>query len=163
MVNRKGKRNRKFNGTRNHGKGNAKNRRGKGGKGGWGRAGTHKHRFTYITRYERHWMSHGGRYGFANQNAGAELPVMNLYEIDQLVQKGKIEKSEGKLTFDFEGKVLGTGSISVPITVRALAFSEKAMAKLKAAGGSAIMPEPKAEPAATEAKAAPAKKTGKKA
>ena len=49
---RLGKRNRKFFGTRNHGKGNAKNRRGKGGKGGWGRAGMHKHRFTYITAYE---------------------------------------------------------------------------------------------------------------
>ena len=145
MVNRKGKRNRKFNGTRNHGKGNAKNRRGKGGKGGWGRAGMHKHRFTYVTRYERHWMHHGGRFGFANQNAHAELPVINLYEIDQLARSGKVEKREGKLTFDFEGKVLGTGSITVPITVRALAFSEKAKEKLKACGGSAVMPEPKAE------------------
>jgi large subunit ribosomal protein L15 len=148
MVNRKGKRNRKFNGTRNHGKGNAKNRRGKGGKGGWGRAGTHKHRFTYMTVYERHWMSHGGRYGFANQNAGTELPVINLYEIDQLARGGKVEKKDGKLTFDFEGKVLGTGSITVPIVVRALAFSEKAKEKLKACGGSAIMPEPKPVPAA---------------
>ena len=153
MVNRKGKRNRKFNGTRNHGKGNAKNRRGKGGKGGWGRAGTHKHRFTYITRYERHWMAHGGRYGFANQNAGAELPVINLYEIDQLARNGKIEKREGKFAFDFEGKVLGTGAITVPIVVRALCFSEKAKEKLKACGGSAVMPEPKAEAQVAPAKA----------
>ena len=153
VNNRKGKRNRKFNGTRNHGKGNAKNRRGKGGKGGWGRAGTHKHRFTYITRYERHWMSHGGRYGFANQNARAELPVINLYEIDQLARNGKVEKKDGKLTFDFEGKVLGTGAITMPIVVRAMCFSEKAKEKLKAAGGSAIESAP-----AEEAKpAAPAK------
>ena len=154
VNNRKGKRNRKFNGTRNHGKGNAKNRRGKGGKGGWGRAGTHKHRFTYMTVYERHWMHHGGRFGFANQNAPAELEVINLYEIDQLARNGKIEKREGKLTFDFEGKVLGTGSITVPITVRALAFSEKAKEKLKACGGSAVMPEPKAAAQAKTAKAA---------
>ncbi|MFA6907456.1 MAG: uL15 family ribosomal protein [Candidatus Micrarchaeia archaeon] len=153
MVNRKGKRNRKFNGTRNHGKGNAKNRRGKGGKGGWGRAGTHKHRFSYMTVYERHWMEHGGRYGFANQNARAELPVINLYEIDQLARAGKVEKKDGKLAFDFEGKVLGTGAITMPIAVRALAFSEKAKEKLKAAGGSAIMPEPKAEAPAKPAKA----------
>ena len=153
MANRKGKRNRKFNGTRNHGKGNAKNRRGKGGKGGWGRAGTHKHRFTYITVYERHWMAHGGRYGFANHNSPFELPVINLYEIDQLARKGEIEKKDGKLTFDFEGKVLGTGAITMPIVVRAVCFSEKAMEKLKAAGGSAIASAP-----AEEAKpAAPAK------
>ena len=153
MVNRKGKRNRKFNGTRNHGKGNAKNRRGKGGKGGWGRAGTGKHRFTYDAVYERHWMKNGGRYGFANQNARAELPVINLYEIDQLARAGKVEKQEGKLTFDFDGKVLGTGAITMPIVVRALAFSEKAKEKLKACGGSAMTPEPKAEAQAAPAKA----------
>jgi len=153
MVNRKGKRNRKFNGTRNHGKGNAKNRRGKGGKGGWGRAGTHKHRFTYGAVYERHWMAHGGRYGFANQNARAELPVINLYEIDQLARNGKLEKREGKLTFDFDGKVLGTGAITFPVVVRALCFSEKAKEKLKACGGSAISPEPKAEAQPKPAKA----------
>ena len=153
MVNRKGKRNRKFNGTRNHGKGNAKNRRGKGGKGGWGRAGTHKHRFTYVAVYERHWMAHGGRYGFANQNARAELPVINLYEIDQLARNGKLEKREGKLTFDFDGKVLGTGAITFPVVVRALCFSEKAKEKLKACGGSAISPEPKAEAQPKPAKA----------
>jgi large subunit ribosomal protein L15 len=138
MANRKGKRNRKFNGTRNHGKGNAKNRRGKGGKGGWGRAGTHKHRFSYITRYERHWMSHGGRFGFANQNAAAGLPVINLYEIDQLARNGKLGKLDGKLTFDFPGKVLGSGSITMPIVVKAVCFSEKAKEKLKACGGSAV-------------------------
>ncbi len=150
MANRKGKRNRKFNGSRNHGKGNTKNRRGKGGKGGWGRAGMHKHRFSYITRYERHWMRHGGRHGFSNQNATKVMPTINLYEIDQLARAGKIETREGKLAFDFKGKVLGSGSITVPITVRALAFSEKAKEKLKACGGSAVTPEPKAEPAKAE-------------
>ena len=137
MAKRQGNRNRKFNGSRNHGKGNAKNRRGKGGKGGWGRAGMHKHRFSYVTRYERHFMRHGGRHGFVNPNASPGVPVINLYEIDQLARSGKIEKREGKLTFDFNGKVLGTGSITVPIAVRALSFSGRAKDKLKAAGGSA--------------------------
>ena len=75
-------------------------------------------------------MAHGGRYGFANQNAREELPVINLYEIDQLARMGKVEKREGKLAFDFDGKVLGTGSITVPIVVRAVCFSEKAKEKL---------------------------------
>ena len=152
MANRKGKRNRKFNGSRNHCKGNAKNRRGKGGKGGLGRAGTCKHRFSYVTRYERDFMSHGGRFGFSNPNAAPSVPVINLYEIDQLARNGKIEKREGKLAFDFEGKVLGTGSITMPVVVRALSFSQKAKDKLKACGGSAIANEAKAE-AAPAAKA----------
>ena len=138
---RLGKRNRKFFGTRNHGKGNAKNRRGKGGKGGWGRAGMHKQRFSYVTVYERDWMAHGGHFGFHNHNAPGKMPALNVYEIDQMALKGKLEKREGKYFFEFEGKVLGSGQIGVPVTVRALAFSEGAVAKIKKAGGTAEAPE----------------------
>ena len=134
------KRNRKFFGTRNHGKGNTKNRRGKGGKGGWGRAGMHKQRFTYITVYERDWMAHGGHFGFHNQNASAKMPALNVYEIDQMAMTGKLEKREGKYFLEFEGKILGSGQIYVPVTVKALAFSEGAVAKIKKAGGTAEAP-----------------------
>ncbi len=151
---RLGKRNRKFNGTRNHGKGNAKNRRGKGGKGGWGRAGMHKHRFSYATVYERDWMAHGGHFGFSNHNATAKMPALNVYEIDQMALKGKLEKREGKYFFEFSGKILGSGTIGVPVTVKALAFSEGAEAKIKKAGGSIEAPSPGAKPeAAKEEKA----------
>jgi len=104
-----------------------------------------------VTRYERDFMSHGGRFGFSNPNAEARLPVINLYEIDQLARNGKIEKREGKLTFDFPGKVLGTGSITVPIVVKAIRFSEKAKDKLKACGGSAVEGAPEAEAPAKKA------------
>lgn len=131
---RLGKRNRKFNGSRNHGKGNAKNRRGKGGKGGWGRAGMHKQRFSYITVYERDWMANGGHMGFHNARPTA-YKTLNVYEIGQMVQKGKIEKKEGKYYFEFQGKILGSGKIGVPVSVKAMAFSEGAAAKIKKAGG----------------------------
>ena len=133
---RLGKRNRKFFGTRNHGKGNAKNRRGKGGKGGWGRAGTGKHRFSYVTRYERDFMSHGGRFGFASIGK-VKVPTVNLYAIESLANAGKLEKREGKLYFEFEGKVLGTGSITKAVKVVALAFSDGAKQKIAKAGGAA--------------------------
>lgn len=126
------KRNRKFNGTRNHGKGNAKNRRGKGGKGGWGRAGMHKHRFTYVTAYEPDFF---GVHGFASVRS-KKVATVNLYQIEQLALGGKLEKRGGKSCFEFEGKVLGTGSITVPVTVKAGAFSGGAAAKIKKAGGS---------------------------
>lgn len=144
VANRKGKRNRKFNGSRNHGKGNAKNRRGKGGKGGWGRAGTHKHRFSYVTVYERDFMAHGGRFGFSNQGR-VELPVMNVYEIEQLAQKGKLESREGKLFLEFEGKVLGTGRITRAVKVVALCFSEGAKKKIEKVGGIAEATAPAQE------------------
>ena len=141
---RLGKRNRKFLGTRNHGKGNTKNRRGKGGKGGWGRAGMHKHRFTYVTRFERDWMAHGGRFGFHNP-MGKTVEKFNVYEIDQLSRAGKLEKREGKEYFEFAGKILGTGALTHAVTVKAFAFSEGAIEKIKKAGGAVIMPEAKKE------------------
>ncbi|MCX6769792.1 MAG: uL15 family ribosomal protein [Candidatus Micrarchaeota archaeon] len=146
MATRQKKRSRKFFGTRNHGKGNTKNRRGKGGKGGWGRAGMHKHRFTYITRFERDWMAHGGRFGFHNVTK-KRVPIVNLYEIEQLAASGKLEKREGFDYFEFPGKVLGTGIITKPVKILALAFSEGAAAKIKKAGGSieAIAPTPAAK------------------
>lgn len=157
---RLGKRNRKFNGSRNHGKGNAKNRRGKGGKGGWGRAGMHKQRFSYVTRYERDWMAHGGHFGFSPQHPSPKMPALNVYEIDQLALKGKLEKREGKYFLDFAGKILGAGSIGVPVTVKALAFSEGAAEKIKKAGGSIEAPAP--APAAEKAAPAPKKDEKKK-
>lgn len=137
MAKRQGKRNRKFNGTRNHGKGNAKNRRGKGGKGGWGRAGTGKHRFSYVTVYERDFMAHGGRFGFSNPTTGPKMPTANVYEIDQLARGAKLEKRDGKDVFEFEGKILGSGFITKPVKVIALAFSAIAKEKITKAGGSA--------------------------
>lgn len=149
MVKRQGKRNRKFNGSRNHGKGNAKNRRGKGNKGGWGRAGTGKHRFSYVTRYERDFMAHGGRFGFASLKK-QRTPVSNLYEIESLALAGKLENREGKAYYEFAGKILGTGSITKPVRVLALSFSKGAAEKIKKAGGIAETiaqkPEAKAAP-----------------
>ena len=130
---RLGKRNRQFLGTRNHGKGNAKNRRGKGGKGGWGRAGMHKHRFSYITRYEPDFF---GVHGFAPSRK-VKVKTVNLFEIEQLACNGKLEKKGGKDCFEFQGKVLGCGKMTKPVSVTAESFSGKAMEKIKAAGGSA--------------------------
>jgi len=126
------KRNRKFNGSRNHGKGNAKNCRGKGNKGGWGRAGMHKHRFTYITAYEPDFF---GVHGFASLKK-VRIKTVNLHVIEQLALMDKLENKGGKATFEFEGKILGSGHITKPVHVRALSFSEGAIEKIKKAGGS---------------------------
>ncbi|VVC01887.1 50S ribosomal protein L15 [uncultured archaeon] len=129
---RLGKRNRAFFGTRNHGKGNAKNRRGKGGKGGWGRAGMHKHRFSYITAFEPDYF---GVHGFAPVRK-VKVKTANLWQIEQLAVSGKLQKKGGKDCFEFEGKVLGSGKITKPVAVKAISFSSGAAEKIKAAGGS---------------------------
>jgi large subunit ribosomal protein L15 len=130
---RQRKRNRKFLGTRSHGKGNAKNRRGKGGKGGWGRAGMHKHRFTYVVVHEPDAF---GRHGFFKKKK--KVKSINLWEIEQLALKGKLEKKDEQLYFEFDGKVLGCGILTHPVTIKAFSFSENAAEKIKSVGGKAL-------------------------
>ena len=142
---RKGKRNRKFLGTRNHGKGNAKNCRGKGGKGGWGRAGMHKHRFSYITTYERDWMTYGGRKGFVPPTQ-KKTAAVNLYDIDNLAKAGKLPSKDGQLLFEFDGKILGSGSLSQGVHIIAIGASEKAVERIAKAGGKFESVAPKQEP-----------------
>ncbi|MCL6088871.1 MAG: uL15 family ribosomal protein [Candidatus Marsarchaeota archaeon] len=142
MTTRPGKRNRKFLGSRSHGKGNAKNKRGKGGKGGWGRAGMHKHRFSYVTTHERLWMKKGGHFGFTNPNR-VEPATLNLWNIEQMAQAGKLKKEGNGFAFDFEGKILGTGPLNTPVLVRALAASKSAIERIAAAGGKFELVAPK--------------------
>jgi large subunit ribosomal protein L15 len=129
---RKTRRSRKYLGTRSHGKGNAKNRRGSGSKGGWGRAGMHKHRFSYATTHERDWVKYGGRRGFHNPTT-IEVDTINLYEIENKIKSGKIS---GK--FEFKGKILGCGMLSAPVEISAYSASERAIERIKKAGGKFI-------------------------
>ncbi|MFH1306449.1 MAG: uL15m family ribosomal protein [Candidatus Micrarchaeota archaeon] len=127
--NRKRKRIHKFRGTRSCGTGNTKNKRGSGCKGGVGRAGFHKHRFTYVTKYEREFMRHGGRFGFHNPTT-KEVDAINLYEINNMLKKGKITDK-----FEFNGKILGTGEISKAVEITAISATKKAIARIEKAGG----------------------------
>ena len=136
---RKGKRNRKFLGSSSHGKGNAKNKRGKGCKGGWGRAGMHKHRFSYVTTYEREFMRHGGRFGFSNPTK-REVKTINLYEIDNMAKKGEIK---GK--FEFIGKILGCGSLSSPLEISACSASKRAVERIEKTGGKFVLLKPEVQ------------------
>jgi len=141
MPRRFKKRGRSFLGTRNHGKGNAKNVRGKGSRGGVGMGGGHKSKWTYIVKYE---PDHFGAHGFAPVGR-KDVKSINLYEIDQLAWKGEILEKEGRREFDFDGKILGCGEITFPIIVKAFSFSKKASEKIKKVGGDAVVKEEKKE------------------
>ncbi|MEM3030718.1 MAG: uL15m family ribosomal protein [Candidatus Micrarchaeia archaeon] len=134
MARRHKKRSRKYLGSRHWGGGNIKGRRGKGSRGGKGYAGSHKHKWSYIVKYE---PGHFGAGGF-HQPHRVRLPVINLRDIADLAAKGALEEKEGKLFFEFQGKVLGSGSLSSPIRVRARSFSKSAEEKIAGAGGEAI-------------------------
>lgn len=132
MVRRVKSKYKKYLGSRTFGAGNTKNRRGKGSRGGKGYAGAHKHRWAWILKYE---PDHFGKHGFVNKNASPKLECINVREINDKATAGKLEKSGSMFVFNFPGKVLGSGSISVPVHVKAVAATESAKKKIEAAGG----------------------------
>ncbi len=140
VTRRKSVKKRKYLGLRFNGAGNVKNRRGSGNRGGRGNAGLHKHKYTWITKYAPDYF---GAYGFVRPNT-TKVPVINLYEIDQRATANKLEKKDGKLYFEFAGKVLGTGILTVPVTIKALSWSKNVEEKIKTAGGTLVAFEKKA-------------------
>jgi len=78
--------------------------------------------------------------GFSNARFKVEYEPVNVESLnafaagtvvdpDALRAKGVVRKSRGAI------KILGRGEVTVPLTVKAAAFSESAKAKITAAGG----------------------------
>ncbi len=131
MVRRHERKVKSMRGYRRHGKGNVKNRRGSGNKGGRGRAGLKKQKWTSIAHMKDNFF---GKRGFVRPKR-KEVPSINLWEINNYIKKGVIDKEGDMFVFNFAGKVLGSGNLSVPVLVRAMAFTEKAKEKIAASGG----------------------------
>ncbi len=126
MVLRYQKKSRKYLGTRRWGAGNIKNRRGAGSRGGVGRAGK-KHKFTRIVKYEPDRLHHKGF-------APWRKTKLNEINIDSVAKAAR-----GKNELDLAGyKVLGGGTITSAVKVKANGFSKKAAEKIKQAGGEAV-------------------------
>jgi large subunit ribosomal protein L15 len=136
MARRHRKRSRKkYLGSRSCGAGNIKNRRGKGSKGGKGYAGSHKHKWTYIVKYE---PEHFGKSGFVPPRREGKKEI-NLWEINKMIGRGDFKKDEsGKFAVELKGyKVLGAGKLDFPAFVKASTFSKCAASKIKSFGGDA--------------------------
>jgi len=157
MPRRFAKRKKKYLGSRNCGGGNTKNRRGKGSRGGRGMwAGSHKQRFSYVTTYA---PDHFGKHGFSPTTEKEEFDTINVGDIYTLAKAGKLEKKGNMFALEFNGKVLGSGSISLPISVKAKAFSEGAKGKIEKAKGKCEVTESKVTKSEAGAEASAAKGT----
>jgi len=121
----------KFLGSRSNGRGKAHHGRGAGSRGGVGMAGGHKHRWNWIIRYD---PDHYGRHGFVPKTR-KDIKVINLFEIDNNARRGEYQTEGNLYKVEFPGKVLGSGDITYPILLTANSISEKARAKIEAAGG----------------------------
>jgi large subunit ribosomal protein L15 len=128
---------RKKRGSRTHGYGQVGQHR----KGTKGKAGLHKHRWTYVIKYEPDYFE---KRGFTSQKAiSRKTNVINVGELDELAHKlaaeKKLERKQKKTFLDLDklgyDKLLGTGKITKPMLVKVVAHSEVAAKKIDEAGG----------------------------
>jgi large subunit ribosomal protein L15 len=136
-------------GSRTHGGGSHKKRRGAGHRGGRGRAGRDKHeKALYPPR---------GKHGFKRpQKTDEVVETVNVRELDEdvvvLAAEGVAEETDGGYRIDardvVEGgheadavKVLGGGRVHNELEVVADEFSETARELIETAGGSATLSE----------------------
>lgn len=134
MVIRKDRKKHKLRGNRTHGKGNTKNNRGAGCRGGRGRAGSHKHKFT------KYWMDFGQKRRLKAKNVAPPVKLDFLeQQLEKWVEKGIVEKKDSEYIVDGKkigySKILGTGSINSKVVISNMAASASAREKIEAAGG----------------------------
>ncbi len=143
-------------GSRTHGYGNAQKHRGAGSRGGRGRGGSKKQKWSYFSKYVK---GHFGHKGFKRpQSTVVSLATLNVGvladRLPDFEKLGAVEKKGDTVKVDLAkagfDKLLGAGSVDQAYTVLVASASEKARQKIEAAGGSieGVMGDESAEPAA---------------
>ncbi len=136
MVTRRIRKKNKLRGNRSHGKGDTKNKRGAGCRGGRGRAGSHKH------KYSKYYDSFGKEPALKPKNTEKTINVEDISSIIEKLEKSKEIEKHGKM-YVFDGiktdidKILGKGKITVPVKLVNIKASKSAIEKILEAGGDA--------------------------
>jgi large subunit ribosomal protein L15 len=144
MVVRRERKVRRQRGSRLYGWGTIGQHRKSGMRGGFGNAGLHKHKWSWMINED---PDHFGKHGFIRHSGTTnQIQAINVGELSDLIQGKVLEKDEkGKGVLDLSSygfdKLLGAGKIDFPITVKATYFTERAKQKLEEAGGEAIKAE----------------------
>lgn len=132
MTERKRRKKNKVRGERTHSKGDTKNNRGGGSRGGRGRAGANKGKLFSIGQNDKRKY----RLKAAPKERSISLGYLDE-KIDELVSKGKVRKEKDSYIVDKSsgyGTILGQGNINKKLILRINA-SKKAIEKVKKAGG----------------------------
>ncbi|MDH5448651.1 MAG: 50S ribosomal protein L15 [Candidatus Bathyarchaeota archaeon] len=133
---------RKKRGTRTVGWGTVGQHRGVGQRGGHGKAGRHKHLWSYVLRYEPDYFSKKGFYSSRRKKVNA----VNIGKLEELAmnlsaEKG-LEERDGMSLLDLDklgyDKLLGMGIITKPFSIKVASYSESAAKKVEEAGGKII-------------------------
>ncbi len=139
MARRLNSRSRKHYGNRTFGAGNTKNRRGKGSRGGVGRAGFHKHkRLHYIVTEGNSTTAPG----FINVTR-RKIEEIGLNKLVKRIEAGEFKKDGDAYSIDIRKKgktvkLLGNGDFGFKANITADLFSMSAKEKVEKAGGKII-------------------------
>ncbi len=145
---RRKKKSRKLRGrTRTMGWGRVGQHRKSGSRGGFGAVGFHKHKWMWLLKYAPNWY---GKHGFISpRQLRREIRVINVGELNELalellsqnraVKEGNlIIINTVEMGYD---KVLGEGTVTLPLKVIVKSISEKAKKKIEEQGGIVVLAE----------------------
>ena len=146
MTINKRKKNDRQRGSKTHGWGAKKKHRGQGNRGGRGMAGTGK---RADSKKPSIWKdkNYFGKHGFVSKTPKIKINPVNInfieQHIDRLISNGLIKKEDGFYSVELEklgyNKLLGDGKVSVKFKIKTPFASEKAVEKVKEAGGEVVM------------------------
>jgi large subunit ribosomal protein L15 len=128
---------RKTRGSRTQGYGRVGQHRDHGSK-GCRKVGRHKHLWSYVTTYEPDYF---GKYGFNSPRSLQRVErVINVHELEELSHRftSNLDKHVIDLTRLGYTKLLGSGCIRTPLTVKVSCCTARAAEKVKNAGGQVI-------------------------
>ena len=134
---------RKFRGSRTHGWGQVSQHRGGGMRGGRGKTGRQKHKWTHTIKYQPDYF---GKKGFKRPQTH-KLEKINVGELDEKIEsflsKGLAKKKGKRIILDLRDlgveKLLGSGNVTRPIFVTAKSWSKNAVKKIEKAEGKIIL------------------------
>ena len=134
---------RKKRGSRTYGYGRVGQHRGIGHRGGHGKAGRHKHKWSYVISHEPDYFK---KVRSASPEAlRKEDNTINVGELEELAQKLAREKKirRRRISIDLKEigytKLLGRGKITRAIQVNVASCSATAAEKIEAAGGKVLL------------------------
>jgi large subunit ribosomal protein L15 len=130
---------RKKRGSRTHGYGRVGQHRGRGQRGGTGKAGRRKHKGSYVSEYEPDYFE---KRGFRPPKR-KEMNAINVGELDEqvdrLLDEKKVIRRKDGIHINLKelgyGKLLGSGEATHPLIVDVDLYSSSAVKKIKEAKG----------------------------
>jgi len=137
MVHRR-KKSTRYRASKTHGCGSMKKRRGKGNKGGAGRAGSFKRGDQKRPSY---WKEKTGNVGFKQKGKKIKINTINMPKIEKLIARGILKEEHGIYDLSKLGysKLLGKGKITTKLKIRIQKASKKVIDDAKKAGGEIIL------------------------